>query len=121
MEQGLGYMRQVSQKAPGHFWIMASRSRVHQDRLQNFAEIIEKVWFDGLLEASEWQHKVIGKVEGVSAGEPPHGEQGDQHHLGSNNRLTTQPLQHLTHHANSLMWGFQLDTTPYMEPRQGSQ
>jgi hypothetical protein len=54
MEQCLGDKRQVSWRALGRFWNKASRNRVQQDWLQNFAEIIEKVWFDGLLDAREW-------------------------------------------------------------------
>jgi hypothetical protein len=102
MEQRLGDRRQVSWKAQGRFWNNASGGRVQENRLQNFPEIIERVWFDGLLDASEWQHKVIGKVERISPREASHNEPRDKHHLGSNDRLTTQPLHHRTHHAHSL-------------------
>ena len=88
MEQRLGERRHVSRRAQGRFWNRASGSRVQQDRIQNFPEIIERVWFDGELDASEWQHKIIGKVERVSPGEPPHHEPSDKDHLGSNDRST---------------------------------
>jgi hypothetical protein len=90
MEQRLGDRRQVSWKAQGRFWNNVSGSRVQQNRLQNFPEIIERVWFDGLLDAaSEWQAKVIGKIKRISPREAPHNEPREKHHLGSHNRHTT--------------------------------
>jgi len=89
MEQRPRERRQVSRRAQGRFWNKASGSRVQQDRIQNFPEIIERIWFDGQLDANEWQHKIIGKVERVSPGETAHREPDDKHHLGSNDRPTT--------------------------------
>lgn len=65
-----------------HFWNKASPGRVQGDKLQNMAGIIEKIWLDDQLNASEWQHAVIAKMEGVNPDEIPHYEHGDKHHLG---------------------------------------
>ena len=67
---------------------------VNQARQRGIFEICRIIWFNALLDAREWGTNIIGKVEGISAGDPADEEPGEEYNLGSYDRLVTQPLNH---------------------------